>query len=58
MQCYVCKKEFNEAKDFVEEIELLEALDYFINIEGICPECIYKLRDKLFAVVDEFLQEK
>lgn len=56
MKCYKCGKEFDPSMDFVEDVDLLEALDYFIAIDGMCSTCMYALRDKLATTVKEFLQ--
>ena len=53
MICKKCNKEYDSSMDFIEEIELLEAMDYFVDIESICPDCIYKLRDKFEEIVEE-----
>lgn len=52
MICQVCKKEYDPSMEFVEDVELLEAISYFIDIEKTCPDCIYKFKDK----IEEFVE--
>lgn len=53
MKCSVCGKEYDPSMEFVEDVELLEAMDFFIDIESTCPDCVYSIRDKIEAVVKE-----
>lgn len=53
--CKKCKKEYDPAYDFIEEIELLEALNYFIDIENHCSLCLYDLRDRISDSVNHFV---
>jgi hypothetical protein len=51
MLCEICEREYDPSMEFVEDVHLLEAMDYFIDIESTCPDCIYKIRDK----IEEFI---
>lgn len=44
--CIYCNREYDPSMEFVEDVQLLEAMDYFIDIENVCPECIYDIRDE------------
>ena len=58
MTCISCKEEYDSSMEFVEDIELLQAIDYFVSIEVICPKCIYKLRDEIEVVTNFMTAEK
>ena len=47
MICKKCGKEFDSSVDFVEDVEMLEAINHFIDIKNYCPACIYDLESKL-----------
>ncbi len=52
MICKECNRIYDPSMEFVEDVELLEAMSYFIDIEVVCPECIYDLRDKIERMVE------
>lgn len=52
MNCKVCKKEFDPDNDFVEDTGMLEALNYFVNIETICSVCLYKMRNEIEVITN------
>ena len=52
MVCKVCNRMYDPSMEFVEDVELLEAINYFIDIEVVCPECIYKVRDDIERVTE------
>lgn len=47
MKCKICQKEFDSSYDFIENIEALEALTYFVETESICSKCSYDLLDDI-----------
>ena len=51
MICKICNRVYDPSMEFVEDSELLEALDYFIDIEVLCPDCIYEIRDDIERIV-------
>jgi tRNA(Ser,Leu) C12 N-acetylase TAN1 len=53
-KCKRCKREYDPSFEFVEEVELLETLDRYIELDDYCPDCLYELDDK----VGNFIQEK
>lgn len=53
--CKKCKKQYDCKRDFIEDTELLEALNYFIDIEGYCSSCLYKFRDQIDEAAIHFI---
>lgn len=51
MICKKCKKEYDPSMEFVEDVELLQAMDFFVNIEIFCPDCINFLRDEIDKLI-------
>ena len=54
-KCKVCNKEYDESMDFVEDVEMLEALDFFVDIESICPDCLYKIKDEIEKMTEKYV---
>ncbi len=48
----MCGAEYDPSFDFVDEIELLETLERYINIEKYCSICLYEIDD----MIAEFVQ--
>ena len=46
--CKKCKREFDPSTEFVEEVELLDCLDRYVNVDYYCPDCLEEL-DKKFV---------
>ena len=46
--CKRCKKEYDPSMDFIEDINLLEALETYIDTEYFCSDCLNEL-DKKFV---------
>ena len=55
--CILCEKEYDR-EDYVEDVELLEALQRYIDIEKLCPECTYKLDEQISDFIEKKLKEK
>jgi hypothetical protein len=55
MNCKKCGKEFDPSMEFVEDYELLEALNWFVETEHLCPKCCYKLRDVIERNAKDFI---
>ena len=51
--CERCKKSYKPAFDFVEEVEILNSIQRYINIETHCPDCIYELDEKIHNFINE-----
>lgn len=43
--------------DFVEDVELLEALNYYVDIEKYCPTCLYEL-DQTYSEIAKMFSEE
>ena len=52
-KCGICNKEYDPEMDFVEDIELLEALQRYIDIDTTCSECVYEIDDKISDFVNQ-----
>lgn len=52
MICKKCGREYDSSMEFIEDVELLEAINYFLDIEVICPDCIYKVRDEFEKIAE------
>ena len=55
--CKRCKREYDPSFEFVEEVELLETLDRYIEIDDYCPDCLYDLDDKVSNFIQEEINE-
>jgi len=55
--CEKCEKEFDPSLDYCEDNELLEAIMYFADIDGLCSDCVSALSDALSVAANDFLYE-
>ncbi len=46
-QCKKCLKEYDPSEDFIEEIELLESLMRYLNVEEFCSDCLYDIDNQI-----------
>ena len=46
--CKRCNKEFDPSIEFVEDVNLVECLEIYIDTDYYCPKCLYDL-DKKFV---------
>ena len=58
MICVSCGIEFDPDNDFVEDTEMLEALNFFTDISKVCAKCLYKMRDEMEVVSNFMTAEK
>ncbi len=60
MRCKRCGKEFELKHDFIEDVELLEALSFYFGgyLECYCDKCLYKIDTKIEKIVKEFKEGK
>ena len=56
MKCKRCGKNFDPAYDFVEDTEKLEALNYYVEIENYCPNCLYEIDNNIWNFVSLMLK--
>ncbi len=56
-RCEKCEKEFDPSLDVVEDNEMLEAVMYFADIDGICGGCVSALSEALSVAANDFLYE-
>jgi hypothetical protein len=54
--CELCGEKYNEEFDFVEEVEVLEALDRYLEIEKLCPNCLYDIDERIADFVGKILK--
>jgi len=54
--CELCGEEYNEELDFVEEVEVLEALDRYLEIEKLCSSCLYDIDERIADFVGKILK--
>jgi hypothetical protein len=55
--CKKCLGDYDPSMEFVEDYELLMAVDYFTDlgsIDKLCPECVYELAHILEDVTKEW----
>lgn len=55
--CQKCHKEWNPEMDFIEDTELLESLDLYIDIDIYCPSCLHNLEHAIITTVREWENE-
>lgn len=55
--CEKCEKEFDPSLDVCEDTEMLESVMYFVDVEGVCGDCVCALADALSVAASDFLYE-
>ena len=55
--CSKCKRQFDPENEFIEDYDMLVALDYYIEPDDYCPECLYALDDIITKSVREWESE-
>ncbi len=53
--CKKCKRQFDPEFEFVEDYELITAMEHFLDIEELCPDCIYQIEDAINDTIHEIL---
>ena len=51
-KCKGCGRDWDSANEFCEYVELLQALERYINIEDYCPECLERIDDEIMTSID------
>ena len=51
-KCNKCDREYDPSYEFVEEVELLESVQRYLDVDNYCPDCLYDLDDKLSDFTD------
>ena len=46
--CKRCNKGYDPTTDFIEDVNLIECLETYIDTDYYCPDCLYEL-DKKFV---------
>ena len=57
-KCKKCKREFDPSMEFVEDVELLEVVNRYIDTDNICPECIEEIDEKICTFVFNYYLKK
>ena len=55
--CKKCKKLIDE-DEFIEDTHLLEMLNYWVDIDNMCVNCLFKLERIIESSVANFLREE
>lgn len=51
--CKNCGKEYNPSYDFVEDVELLEGISRYVDIETHCSNCVYAIDEQIQKFVND-----
>ena len=55
--CAKCKRQFNPEMEFVEDYDLITAMAHFIDVDNLCPECIYQIEDSINNTIYEIMPD-
>jgi hypothetical protein len=53
-KCCKCYRDYDPGIEYVNEVDLLESLAYFLPIEDYCAECLYAIEDKIKVLLADF----
>ena len=54
IKCRICGQEFDPSFDFLEDMDALDALMFFVNIDELCIECTENLLNEIVNTVAKF----
>ena len=56
-KCVRCGNEFDPTSNFIDDIDMLSAIEYFLGceMEPFCPDCLENLKQKIDNTVDRWL---